>query len=494
MRRAIIGVLVLLVAGVGVISWARARSARETNAAEPQTVRVERGTVVETVSADGVLQPLTTVAVKSYAGGRVDSLPVEVGDAVKAGDLIAKIDPTDSLTAYDEARADLASAQARLSQALAQAQAQPSLTRASIAQAQASHNSAAKDLQGLERAIQPQARVQASSALDKAKANLNIAEKELVRAQGLKAQGFVPQSEVDTALNRRELAKAELESAQKRWNTLEDELAAELESAQARVAQAKAALDRARADAVQDRLKQADVTSARSQVAKAQAQTTNAKTMLDNTTIRAPRAGVILQRFVEQGTIVTSGRSAVAQGTDIVELGDLTKMFVEVSLDESDVGRVRLGQAVDIRVEAFPDEVLRGAVTRINPQAATQQNITTVQVTVQLENPDARLKPGMTASCDFLVEKVEDTLYLPGRAIRDVGGSRTVTILRGKEQVEAPVEVGIVGDERTEVLEGLREGQVVVLPGLLSEADQRQQGMREMGRRVGGVGGFFRGG
>jgi len=497
MKRASVAIAVMLALGAGAALWMRGRARQDADSAERQTDRVKRGTVELTVSADGVVKPLTTVVVKSYAGGSVNVLAVDVGDKVKPGDLIAKIDPTDSLTTYDQARADLNATAAKLRQAQEQAGAQPSLTRSAIAQAEAGYNSALKDLQRLQRATQPQTTAQARATLDKAKANLDIAEKELTRTQGLKAQGFVPQSDVDTALNRRDLAKAELASAQERWDTLQEELGAELESAQAKVAQAKAALDSARTNTVQDRLRQAEVVSAQAQVARAQAQVVNAKTMLDYTTVRAPRAGVILTKLVEQGTIITSGRSAIAQGTDIVELGDLSKMFVEVSLDEADVGKVRLTQPVDIHVEAFPDQALRGVVTRIDPQASTQQNITTVLVTVQIENPDARLRPGMTASCDFLVERVADTLYLSSRAIRDVGGSHIATVLRGTQQVDVPVEIGIVGNDRTEILEGLSEGTEVVLPSLAGQSQQQSSGQpRSSGRPgpPGGVGSFFRGG
>jgi len=495
MRRVGIGIALLLVLGAGIAMWLRARSGPDPNAAETQSVRVQRGTVTLTVASDGVLQPLTTVTVKSYAGGRVEVLAVDVGDVVKPGDLIAKVDPTDSITAYNQAQADLDVAQARLTQAREQADVQPTMTRAAIAQAEANHNSALKDLQRLQRAGQPQTRALVRSTLDKAKANLDFAEKDLARVQGLKAQGFVPQSDLDSAINRRDQAKAELASSQERSDTLQEELTPDLESAQARVAQAKAGLDRARADAVQDKLRRADLVSAIAQVARAQAQVLNAKTMLEYTTIRAPRAGVILQKFVEQGTIITSGRSSVAQGTDIVQLGDLAKMFVNVSLDEADVGKVRLKQPVEIRVEAFPEQTIRGIVTRINPQAVSQQNIATVMVTVQIENPDARLKPGMTAGCDFMIDKVADTLYLPGRAIRDQGGEHLVTVMRDGKQVDLPVEVGIVGNDRTEVLEGLKEGAEVILPTLVSQSGQSGADfMRERGRRAGGMGGgFFRG-
>ena len=164
-------VVVLVVIGL----WSRSR--RGGNPEALQVVAVERGTVRQVVSADGTIQPLTTVAVKSYAGGVVDVLAVEVGDAVKLGDLIAKIDPTDTLTAYNQAEADMTAAQARLRQAQEQSKVQPTLTRASIAQAEAGYDSTVKDLERLTEATHPRARVQVRSALDKARANVEIAEK-----------------------------------------------------------------------------------------------------------------------------------------------------------------------------------------------------------------------------------------------------------------------------------------------------------------------------
>ncbi len=557
MKRLAIVIGVIIVVIVAVLLWMRARTGHDGPPSDLEIVAVQRGTVQLTVSADGVLKPLTTVMIKSYAGGEIEILAVEVGDKVKAGDLIATIDPTDSRTAYEQALADLHAAQARLTQAREQANVQPALTRASINQAEASYNAvlrdmerlqrathpqtytqvrsaldkaqsslggAQKDVERLQKATHPQAEAQARSALDRAQANLDIAETELTRAEGLKAEGYVPQSEVDTALNRRDLAKAELVSAQerwdtlaaeqsaelasaqarvdqaqaelvsaqKRWDTLAAEQSAELQSAEARVAQAQAGLDQAQANAVQERLRTADVTSAQASVARAQAQVDNAKIMLDYTTVRAPRDGVILQKIVEQGTIVTSGRSVVGQGTDIVQLGDLTKMFVEVQLDEVDVGKVQVGQPVSISIDAFPDEQFQGVVTRIDPQAVSQQNITTVLTTVQVKNPDKRLKPEMTTTCEFLVGQVESALYLPSRAVEKMDGKYGVMVAAGQELTTASVQVGLVGDENTEIVAGLKEGDEVIMPQLGGGLGGMASRFREMGRRMGGAGGFVR--
>lgn len=494
MRRRAIAVVVGLVVLLGIGLVLRSRSSRDGGAGQMEVLTVERSTVALTVTGDGTLQPRTTVQVKSYAGGRVDVLAVEVGDVLRAGDLIARIDPTDSLAVYDQAAADLTAAQARLRQAQQRAAVQPRLTAAAIAQAEASYDVAVTDLARVREATHPQARTQARASLTTATANLELAQRELERVQGLRARGFVAESELDVALNQRARAEAELSSAQQRWDTLDQELVAELEAAEARVTQARASLDRAQADAIEIELRQADVASAEAQVARAQATATNAQTALDYTTITAPRDGVILQKYVEEGTFVTSGRSSISQGTDIVLLGDVSEMFVEVSLDEADVGLLEIGQVAAVTVDAFLGEQFRARVTRIDPQAVTEQNVTTVLVTVRIDGVDERLKPGMTAGCEFFAERAEDVLSLPNRAFRERDGQQTVLVRQGEEIVPLTVEVGIVGDTTTEIRGGLNEGDEVVLPSLGETPGDGENWARERGRRMGGAGGFIRSG
>jgi len=167
-------------------------------------------------------------------------------------------------------------------------------------------------------------------------------------------------------------------------------------------------------------------------------------------------------------------------------------MFVDVQVDESDVAELRKGQAAEIRLDAFPDEVFSGVITRVDPQAVTQQNIATVLVTVEVKNPAARLLPGMTATCAFVTKQVEDTLYVPSRALRRSGEGYAVTLRVGAQRVETPVEIGMVGDDTTEILEGLREGEEVELP-VLSAAPGASSAnwARERGMRMGGAAGFM---
>lgn len=545
MKRFRRGRLVLGVAVVAVIvTWVAVSKVRSTRATEPtiETAKVERGTVVNSVSASGLLQCLTTVDVKSNAGGLVDVLAVDVGTVVKAGQLIAKIDPTDSRTALNQAEADLSAAEARLSQsqeslalqkeqqvtqvtqaqqsyeaaaarlaqAEAQAKAQPALTRSAISQAQANYKMAEQNLRQLKESGAPLGTAQAKSADDQAKASVDKAKRNLDRQQGLYDKGFISASQLDTAQLEYEMAKAQAESAKQRVDTVVQDYDAQLQSATARLDQAQAALENAKANAIQDGIrkqdaaaaraaqnqaaaglaatksnarqipiKAADIRSSKAQIIRSQAQLDSARMNMDYTTIKAPRAGIILKKYVEAGTIINSGKSSMSgtgAGTSVVQLGDLSRMFVLASVDETDVAQVEAGQRVDVSLDAYPDEIFDGVVTRIDPQTVIDQNVTVIPVTVEITNPDARLKPGMNATCQFIVERKEGVLMAPTEAVKDQDGKYTVMVMKDGKQVERGVEVGLAGDDSTEIVSGLKEGERVVTAVIQPQSAGAQQG------------------
>jgi HlyD family secretion protein len=490
-----------------------------------QTARVGRSTVTNSVSATGVLQPLTLVDVKSNVGGAVEKLAVDLGDFVKKGDLIARIDPTDSRAQLEQAQANLSrdqarlaqarqnatlqaaayqnglkdaqqqllSAQARLRTAQQQADVQPSLTASAIAQAQAGVSAAQEALRQLDAATIPQARTQAEANLRQATSNRETARKDLERQQELLAKGFVPAATVDTAKSQYAGAGAAWEMAQRKAQTVEQEYAAERDAARARLAQAEAQLQSARANDVQDDIRRDEVRAAQAAVAQAQANLAlaranqrqidvrqkdvvaaqaaivsskaalvQAQTNMGFTTISAPRDGVVLQRFVEEGTVIASARSSSVAGTDIVQLADISRMFVVANVDETDIGSIEVGQTVEITVDAYPSKHFAGKVTRIDPQAKLDQNVTMIPVTVQIAKADRRLKPAMNATCEFILYRHANVLTVPNEAVHEEDGAQTVTVLEAGRPVPRPVEVGIAGPEATEIREGVREGETVV--------------------------------
>lgn len=552
-RYVFVAVILLLILAAVVL-------ARRNEGEKPiiRTDVVRRGTVTVSVSANGVLEPLTTVEVKSNVGGQVIELTVDEGDYVEAGQLIAKIDPSDSLTQLRQAEADLASARAqveqavqgakmqslqtsaniesaeqalaaskqRLAQAEQEAKVQPELTSQAIRQAQSALEAAKANLDQVKTALVPQKIAAATAAYEQAKATFDQAEKDLKRKKALLEKGFISQSQVDAAEEQYAVAKAQLASARSKLDTVRQEADQDIRSAEARVEQAKAeyeaalankvqdtikqrelaaakaavrqalaSLDAARANAYQNKIKKEEILRAQAQLARAEAAVRNAKTQLGYCTIRAPRSGVIVKKYVEEGSIITAGRSAFGGGTGagitIAEIADISRMRVLVNVDETDIAQVRVGQKVDVTLDAYPNQRFTGKVIKIAPQAVVEQNVTTIPVTVELDRTDRRLKPDMNATCDFIIARKRNVLYVPNEAVRETNAGSFVTVLEGEKRVDRRVKVGSIGDEYTEIIRGLREGEVVVTaiiepfkPGTQTQPSGQGPGGRRMGGRI----------
>lgn len=505
---------------------------RKSNGALPnvQTASVARGTVLSSVSGSGVLEPITTVEVKSNVGGTVVDMPVEEGDVVAAGQVIARIDQSDSISSLDQAKADYAGALAKvdsaghsvsmqavqtvtsianaqqaletsklkLSQVEQEARVQPKLTTEAIRQAQSALDSAQASLNQTKSALIPQKLSSVKASYDEAKASFDKAEKSLKRQEALLEKGFISASQLEETQAAFSTAKAQLENATSKQNTVKDESNQDLNSAESRVAQAKSAWESAKLNSVQDSLKlkelavsrsavkqaQSALASARAsayqnqiraddslqakaQLHKVQAALVNAQTQLGYTTVVAPRAGVIVKKYAEKGSIVTAGRQAMAgsgSGVTIVEIADISRMRVVVDVDETDVYQITIGQQVSVTIDAIPDAAIPAKVIKIAPQAEVTSNVTTVSVTVELSRVDERLKPKMNATCEFVVGNKDNVLYVPVEAVVETDSGAMVTILDGNTQVERKVGVGLIGNDYYEVTSGLKDGEIIVIP------------------------------
>ena len=528
-KRAQIVVPVVLCAGLaGILVYRQVQSANAADQVHYRTDVAADGDVTDAVEASGTVQALTMVDLKSRAGGRLIKLAVDVGTLVKPGTLIARIDPSDTLSAYNQSAADLITAHARLSQARQQAQmlgmqdaltvsgsqqglnsaqakltqaeqlaeVQPALTGSAIAQAQATLASAQQSYEQLRAAGNPQAKAAAQSVYAQARANVAAADAAYNRQNSLSLKGFVAQQSVDTALASRDVARATLAEAKQRLQTIDADQKAALAGAAARVSQAKEvlaaaetnryeigtrqqdvaasrasllqariAVQNAQAGLMQSSIRQSDIQAASAAVSKAQAEVNNRSIQLHDATIYSPRNGVILQKYVEEGTIITSGQSQSSDGTKIVQIGDVSNLFIDVSVDESDVSKIRMGQRVKIALDAVPDAKPEGRVVRIDPQATNDRDVTTVHVRVEIKNPDTGIKPGMNATCQFILRDVHGVLVVPSDAVKEgrTGGSTVRVLTKDKKAEIRTVTVGVVGSEKTEIKSGLRAGDTVIL-------------------------------
>jgi HlyD family secretion protein len=305
---------------------------------------------------------------------------------------------------------------------------------------------------------------EAQQTLDAAQARVEQAEAVLKNAEVNRTQDALKVHDVTAARAAVKQAEAGLKSAQASevQNALKQD---DVSATRAALKQAQSSLDSARAGAYQIGMREKDITQAQAQATRSESSVTNARTQLGYTTITAPRDGIVMKKYIDPGSIVTAGRSSLGgsgAGVALVDLADVSRMFVLVNVDETDIARIELEQEVDITIDAYPNELFTGYVTKISPQTVAEQNVTTVPVTVEIEAPDLRLKPGMNATCDFITAKRIDVLRVPNSAVNEGERGMTVTVMEGGAQVTRPVEAGLSDNDYTEIMSGLKEGETIV--------------------------------
>lgn len=338
------------------------------------------GDVIQAVSANGTLNPVVLVNVGTQVSGTVKKLHVDFNDRVKAGQILLELDPA--------------------------------LLVAQVGQDEANLNSA--------------------------KASLELAELNETRAHTLWQQDSIAKQEVDTAVQVRKSAQA--------------------------------------------------------QVAQASAQLAKDRTNLGYSVIRSPVAGVVVNRAVDLGQTV----AASFQTPTLFQIAqDLRKMQIDSSFAEADIGNIRVGQPVQFTVDAFPDRTFSATVRQVRLNPTTQQNVVTYDVVVAVDNPDQILMPGMTAYVNVIVSQRKSALLVPNAALRfKPEGSQAVAkgkpaeekaqgtggsvFVIEKERLRAtPLRLGISDGKFTEVLAGdVKDGDPLVVGAAEAPAGSSQSTLR----------------
>src|SRR5213596_204573 len=378
----------VVIVGLLIIA-ALVRQCRQGGAVNYQTATITRGPITQAVTATGTLNPVVNVQVGSQVSGNIAKLFADFNSEVKAGQVVAQIDPALFQATVTQAEGDLANAQA---------------------------------------------------ALELAKVNAK-------RTQDLFARKNSSQADLDQAM-------------------------ANLHQAEANVKIKQGALDKAKAD-------------------------------LEHCTITSPIDGVVISRSVDVGQTV----AASLQAPVIFQIAnDLTKMQIDSNVAEADVGVVQVGQDVDFTVDAFPQRIFHGKVVQVRNAPITVQNVVTYDTVIGLNNPDLKLKPGMTANVSIVVAHKDNVLQIKNAALRyrpaeaasgqmtgpragsneskprtptgaqrgagrERGTSaRTVYLLSGGRPQPVQIKTGISDGIVTEVIEGLKEGDRVVTAELSSKS------------------------
>ncbi len=417
-----VGLVALAALGVGAYLWLRPKpSTSPTSTVE--TATVQRGLFRVSVSGPGTLEPVQSLSVKPAINGTVLKLP-SVGDRVQKGELLVELDPTNYTRALENARLALQKAQANLDKLRADQASALATSRQNVASAEVALANARRDLEA-------------------ARTNQQATQK-LYELGGASAQSL--QSARDTYAK----AQAALEVAQVNLNTARQALTLRSSANAQDLRNAQIALEQARLEVK------------------------NAEENLASTKIYAPFDGVVAEVNAQVGSIGVG--ATVSNATTLLTLIDDSSVNLPVQIDESEIAKVRVGQKVEVTLDAFSGETFAGVVTAISPSARIQQNIAVFFVTVNVPNPERKLRPGMTAEGEIIAEEIPQALTIPKRAVQTVRNRAYVDVLQpdgSKETVR--VVLGPDDGVNQVVLEGLEARQTVVLPSRV-QAPSNQSG------------------
>lgn len=382
------------------------------------TQSVEQKTLPVTLTANGSVEAKRSINLSPKTAGTIKTLLVKEGDRVRQGQTIAVMDDTDLRGQLTQAQGQLAQQEANLQRLLA--------------------------------GDRPQETLQLKARLRSTQAELQKAEADLNSYQQLYDEGAVSRQEYQQTVTARDVAQANVEDAQQAL-----------------------ALS-------QSGTRQEEIAEARAQVQSARGSLETIQNQLDETKVLAPFDGVVVQTYADVGSFVSpsmSGSSDSASSSSILELAS-DRLEIVVNIAESQIGKIKLDQTVQLKVDALPGEVLAGTVAQIAPRATVSQNVTSFEVKVAVdESTSDRLAIGMNTEAEFEVSQLENALLVPNAAVvRQEEGTGVYVLNSDGVPVFQPIETGLSAEGYTEVKSGLQKNEEVLL-SLPEESEPRSQGL-----------------
>ncbi|MFN6526396.1 efflux RND transporter periplasmic adaptor subunit [Nostoc sp. ChiSLP03a] len=415
------------------------------------TVPVAAQNVTLRITASGKVVPVQSVNISPKNPGVLSQLYVEQGDRIQQGQILARMDSAGIEAQRSQYRANLAQSQAQLAQALAGSRPQEiAQARARLAQAQA-------QLAAAKAGNRPQEIAQSQSQVDAAQARVNYTSEQVKRYQYLYKEGAEKKQLLDQAISDDKSARANLEEAKKRFSLVQSGTRTEeIDQRQAAVNEARAALV-----LLEDGTRSEEIVQRQAAVASAEAQLKGVQVQLEDTIIRAPLSGIVTQKYAEPGAFVTpttsASTSASATSSSIVAVARGLEILAQVP--EADLGRMKQGQQVEIVADAYPDQVFKGHVRLIAPEAVVEQGVTSFQVRVAIDTGIDKLRSGLNVDLTFLGDRVNNALVLPTVSIVTEKGKTGVLVPDAKNKPQfREVTVGAQIQDQTQILEGVKEG------------------------------------
>jgi HlyD family secretion protein len=401
----IIGVVIIVVVVLAVFFGIRQLNANAATAStvRAQTATVQRGTLLATLAQAGNVSAPTISSVAFSTSGRIAKVNVQVGDKVKAGQVLMSLDSTDLQLALKTAQASVSNAQGSLSNA------QASLDSAKI--------KASQNVNQL---------IIAKTSLDNAAVTLQQAQ------AAYDAIAWRPDVGMTTQATTLQTASNSYKSALANYNITASNLS----------------------DNSAVRTAQTNVDQAQNSVTQAQISVTQAQSNLDKANLVAPINGTV--------STVNFNVGDTPSGTAVV-VADLSQIQVKVTVAEIDISKIKVGQPVQMTFDALPGKTYTATVAMIAPVGTITQGVVNYPVTVKLNDPSGDVLPGMTANLAIQVDSRQNVLLVPVRAVKTQGNQKVATVLYKGQQISTPVTTGLTNDTLVEVTSGLQEGDEVVI-------------------------------
>jgi HlyD family secretion protein len=442
----------------------------------PRTTEAKRGNVSVSVQEVGAVQPVDKVDVRSKVAGRILVMPIEAGQRVQAGQLIAMVDRTLLDPQIQQTQAQLDQAKARLAQSEASYQLQRSQTKWAIAQAAAGLESARAHLATVAAGARPQEIAQRKQEIARAQIALDDALRTQARKQSLAAKGFVSQADADASQVAVDTGRSTLAAAQESLSlTLAGARKEDVNDARVAVHSAEVQLATARANSLQDAVRKSDIDQARGNVQQIAGNLSQLQVQVGDTKISAPVSGIVLKKYRQPGEIVQSATTGFSDTQSIVAtLG--SRLEVQVGINEVDVAKIRVGAPVTIGVDAAPGVSFAGSVTEIAPASTNAfadttsgaaTSISKFSVRVAFQKYDARIRPGMSANVNIMSAQRKNVVVIPLQNVAFTGNTGKVQVLNAAGKPEdRTVSLGLRDDTGVEVKTGLKAGDKVLVPAL----------------------------
>lgn len=380
---------------------------------EYNKVKVLKGDLIVKVSAKGIVEPNFKVEVKSKASGKILKFSLEEGEIVKKGQALLHLNKNDETRNVAKANADLTSGEASLKKS----------KTALLLQ----KNRYETDLKIT------------SSEVEEAEVNLEDSKYQKKRQYELYEKKYISEETLEKAVTSFKVNQENLTQAKIRYQAAQG--------------------------AIHDiSMKKHEVELAAAEVTRRQIALDESKERLEETDIYSPISGVIIQKLVEEGQIISSGVSSVSGGTPLAEIADMSRIFIIADVDETDIGEIREEQKVEVTADAFYGKIFKGKVLRISPKGVVENSITIFKVKIEILGQGKNvLKPMMSSNVDIVTNKVKNTVYVSRQAIRLSEGKSFAVIINNELPEEIEIKTGIRTPLYIEVLTGLMADQEVII-------------------------------